>query len=255
MAELYLKWDNALATINNIARRASKRIKTVGGTWITTGFTPANDFSPTIFQVRATVNPNKVYEFKVENICITGGPTINDNGVQENIKFECIIPDLGADTSSISVNINLASTDITKVRLVLKQQSDNLIVGGPIIVNNVADAATYTFTGLTVNTGYYVTVELYATVNGVDVISSDVAYIGSVCGGNTSGYQISTDSTCTTVNLQSVSGSAAIEYINCSGTLVHIPVTVSPIDICTDGSGITTVLGAITINSTTPGSC
>lgn len=246
MGVIYLKWDDTLiSNINTIAQRASKRIKTVGLPWLTTGFTPANDLSPSIFQTQTNVTDNKVYEFKIENICNTGGPTIGSNGIREQISFACIVPSLGSDNTTITVTVNLASTDITKARLVLRRQSDNLLVGGPLIANNVADAATHTFTGLTPNTGYYVTVELYATIQGIEVISSDPAYLGFVCGGNTSGYQINTTSICRSIQVTAVGGPANITYTSCDGQVITTP-TDSAREFCTDGSGITVNSGSIT---------
>ena len=46
--------------------------------------------------------------------------------------------------------------------------------------------------GLDSATGYYLEVEFYATINGVEVISSDAAYLGASCGGNITGYQVTT---------------------------------------------------------------
>lgn len=255
MAILYLRWrDDLVVTANTIGYRASKRIKTVGGAWITTGFSPINDLAPNVFETQATVTANKVYELKVEAICTTGGPTINNNGVQENIKFECITPDLTSDSENVSVSINLAGTDITKARLTLRRQSDNFIVGGPTIVNNVADAIAHTFTGLTPGISYYLTVEFYATVNAIEVISSSIDYLGGVCGGNASGYQIDTDTIdCLTIGLQGAP-TATIEWTNCVGALLSTSVS-SPINICTDGQPINVVTGDITIDSTTPGDC
>jgi hypothetical protein len=196
MGLLQLKWlgGSSFGNPNIISHRMSRRIKTVGGLWITLGFTPANDLAVVagVMGAVATVTDNKVYEAKVESICITGGPTINVNGIQEQIAFACIPPSLSSSSSAVSVLINLASTDITKARLVLRRQSDNFIVGGPVIVNNVADAITYSFTGLSSITGYYLTVELYATVGGIDTISSSLEHLQDVCGGNVSGYQIAT---------------------------------------------------------------
>lgn len=192
---LVLSWDNTvlLANANVLAVRAYWRLKTVGGAFNTTGFSPANDMNKSIVTTSFTVsssNVNKVFEFKISSICSEGGPT--DNGLVEGIVFSCIVPSLVSYTNRVDVDINFTGTDITKVRYTLKKQSDNSIVGGPIIVNVVANNAPHSFTGLIANTGYYLEVELYATVNGTEVISSAANYLNAVCGGNTSGYQIST---------------------------------------------------------------
>lgn len=256
MGLLYLQWDaSGITPANVIAYRLSKRIKTVGGAYSTTGFTPSNDIALGIGDANINVTNNKVYEFKLEHICTTGGPTISGNGVQEQIKFACIAPVLGSSVDEISVDINLTGTDITKARLYLKRQSDDVIAGGPVIVNNVADAITHTFTGLDANTGYYVTVELYATVGGIEVISSAAAYLGAVCGGNVSGYQIDTDTACTTLEVEIDTGTPTIEWTTCDGALLSMLVPGGGVTICTNGDAVIVTGGTIDIISTTPGGC
>lgn len=195
-SSLYLSWDNTaiLAEANVIAQRAYYRIKTVGGAFLSTGFSPANDLSTAItFTELTPVVQNKVYEFKVIAICTAGGPTDNSNGIIEQIAFACIEPVFtNVTTSVIDVVINIPTTDITKARLRLKKQSDNSVVS-TATVNKIANAITHSFTGLDDNTGYYLEVEFYAVVGGIEVISSSVSYLGAVCGGNVSGYQATTD--------------------------------------------------------------
>lgn len=197
MATLYLSWDNALilAEPNVTAQRAYQRLRSVGGAYSTAGFDPANDFAPAVNTAEFTAAiVNRAYEIKVAAICTTGGPTDNSNGVIEQIAFGCVEPEFEATGTTIDVQINIPDTDITKARLVLKKQSDNSVVS-TVTVNKVADAIDHEFSGLTGNTGYYLEVEFYATVGGVEVISSSVNYLGAVCGGNVSGYQINTEPT------------------------------------------------------------
>lgn len=193
MAEIILNWDNSAvnASPNATAQRASKRLKAVGGAFDTVNFVPANDLPKSATTTTATVLGNRVYEFKIEAICGSGGPTANNNGLQEGISFVCIVPAFSSTHNSVNVTTNLINTDITKIRFILKKASDDSIVGN-ITSNNVLNSATANFTGLTPGTNYYVTIELYAIVNGVEVISSASNYLNDICGGNIAGYQVAT---------------------------------------------------------------
>lgn len=205
MSLLTLNWLPVI-TGNVISQRVSKRIKSVGGAWTTTGFTTANDMATSVITNVATVNENILYEFKLENICTEGGPTGSVQGIREGIAFACLVPSLSSTGTTVSANINLAGTDITKVRYTLKKSSDNTVVGGPTIITRVTNAAPITFTGLLASTAYYITTELYCTVNGVEVISSSAAYRNAVCGGNASGYQITTESAAPAFTVNIING-------------------------------------------------
>lgn len=87
MATATLAWDNTavLASGNATGQVASKRIKAVGGAFSTSGFSPANPLLTSAITTDATITPNRIYEFKVEATCVLGGPTINNNGLKEQI--------------------------------------------------------------------------------------------------------------------------------------------------------------------------
>lgn len=194
MATINMTWDNTAvnASPNAIGQRVSKRLKSVGGAYDTVGFNPANDMAKTENAAEAnTVTANRTYEFKVEALCTVGGPTINSNGVQEGIAFACVNPVFTPTHNSVQVVLNLATTDITKARIVLKKQSDDSTVATQT-QNKVGTTVTANFAALDPSTDYYVTVELYATINGVEVISSSANYLNAVCGGNVANYQVST---------------------------------------------------------------
>lgn len=178
---------------NVTAQRVSKRVKSVGGAFLTTGFTPANDMGTGVSSCTTTVTANVVYEAKLENICAIGGPTMSAEGIIEGIVFEC--PDLiiSADGNSILVDTDLTGTDITKVRYTLRKSSDNSIVGGPITIVRASNAAPHTFIGLADATNYYVDFFLLANVDGVEVDSSEDGYLNAPCGGNNVGSQITTE--------------------------------------------------------------
>lgn len=214
MATIYLEWDNTAvnASANALNQRLSWRQKSVGGSFFTSGTTPANDMAKTVNAAsHDTAVVNKIYEYKVEALCTTGGPTPNSNGLQEGIVFECVAPSIiGVSTNSMNFTINIPSTDITKARVRLKLQSDNSVIDTQTITK-VSDAITYNFTGLTPSTGYYLEVEFYATVNGVEVISSSLDYLNAVCGGNIIGYNATTAAP---VNIQIHNTSLDVELVD-----------------------------------------
>ena len=185
MAQFTLQWNNsaALANSNAISQRVSYRQKSVGGSFITTGFSPSNDLAVSVTTANTpTLSDNVVYEFIVQTICTTGGPTNNDNGIVEAIQFGCINPSISKTDTASTINLDVTGTNITKARFTLRKTSDNSVVSGPTVVLVSGNAASTTATGLTASTSYYWQIELYAIVGGVEVISSSGSYIGSPCG-------------------------------------------------------------------------
>lgn len=184
MANFILNWDNTavLAEPNAIAQRALYRRKDVGGSFISSGFTPINDLPKSAI---TTTSPNLlnnvVYEFKIQAICTENGPTDNDNGIQEQIKFACITPNVSATDVASTITIDVTNLNITKARFTLRLASDNSLVAQSTVLA-AGGFITKTQTGLTASTGYYWQVELYATVNGIEVISSSPSYLNTVCG-------------------------------------------------------------------------
>lgn len=184
MPQFNLTWFNTAVIINPNAtgQRALYRQKSVGGSFISTGFTPANDLPKF---ASASTSPvlaaNTIWEFRVQAICTEGGPTNNDNGIIEAIKFACLTPTLAKTTTTATITLNITGLDITKARFVLHKDSDNSVVSGPTIVNPSGSAISLNVTGLTPDTVYYWMVELYSTVNGVEVISSAVSQLGAPC--------------------------------------------------------------------------
>lgn len=187
-----LQWNNAsvLANPNATAQTALYRQKSVGGAFISVGFTPTNPLAKTVNTVDSpnTLLDNVVYEFKVQSVCTLNGPVDNDNGVREIIGFACITPTVTKGETQGTISLSVAGTDITKARVTLRRSSDNSQVSQNI-VNAVGNTISFTQTGLTAGTNYYWQVELYATINGVEVISSDSNYLGSPC----SPYAFATD--------------------------------------------------------------
>ncbi len=186
-AQFQLNWDNtaALANANAIGQRAIYRQKAVGGSFISTGFTPANDL-PT--SANTTNSPvlftNKIYEFKVQVICTAGGPTDNENGIQEALKFECL--DMSnmnslSGVGTVTITVDCSGTDITKGRFKLIKNLDDSVIDGPDIIDRVGTTLTYTASGLIDEFTYHFELELYATVNGVEIISSDAGQLNANC--------------------------------------------------------------------------
>jgi hypothetical protein len=185
MAQFTFLWGNTdvLASSNATGQRASYRQKTVGGTWLTSGFTPTNDLTKSAVTVQSpVVTNNVVYEFKLECLCTQNGPTSNDNGIIEQIGFSCITPNLVNTSTTSTATIDLTNTDITKISFELRKASDNSLVFGPVIVARIGNSAQAVAAGLTASTNYYWKTSLIATVNGVEVNSSGTGYINSLCG-------------------------------------------------------------------------
>lgn len=184
MAQFELNWFNAAVLIspNAISQRALYRQKSVGGAFISTGFTPANDLPKTASQ---TLSPdlaeNVIWEFKVQAICTEGGPTDNDNGIIELLEFECLTPILSQDVDSATITLNVLGLDITKARFTLHFASDNTVADGPTTVNKVGNSISYTATGIDPGTDYYWEIELYSTVGGVEIVSSSLDQLGFAC--------------------------------------------------------------------------
>lgn len=185
MAQFTLNWDNTdiLANANNINQRASYRQKSVGGAWITAGFTPGNPLSTAVTSVTSPVlDSNVIYEFMIESLCTQNGPTSNDNGIIEQIGFNCIEPIIENTNTQSQAVVDLTDTDITKVVFTLRLASNNSVVFGPLTVNRAGTSAIATATGLTANTSYYWQIALITVVGGAEVSSSAPVYLGNVCG-------------------------------------------------------------------------
>lgn len=185
MAQFNLSWFNTAVIINPNAtgQRVSHRRKSIGGAYSTTGYTPANDLPKTASAVQSPVLANnQVWEFKVEAICTEGGPTANDNGNQEGLKFSCLEPVITNITiNSATVALNVNNTDITAATFVIHDASDDSTVFGPTTVARVGNSITLNVTGLTPETEYYVETILYAIVNGAQIASNDANQLNDSC--------------------------------------------------------------------------
>lgn len=180
-----MTWDNTLvnASTNSIAQRASYRQKSIGGVWLTTGFTPTNDLPKTANTVAPpALSSNVIYEFKVEAICNSNGPTINDNGIIEALKFACIVPTMNVTDTTAEVILNVTGLDITKARFYLRAGIDGALLATSPIISRVGNSISHNVSGLITATGYFWQIELYATVNGEEIVSSSIEQFGSVCG-------------------------------------------------------------------------
>jgi hypothetical protein len=177
MAQFTLNWFNTAVIINPNAtgQQASHRLKSVGGAFTLAGWSPANPLPKTASTSTSPVlTDNRVYEMKVEALCTEGGPTINDNGLQEGLKFACLIPVISnITTSGATVALNVLNTDITAATFVIHLSSDDSVVAGPTTVARVGNSITYNATGLDDDEDYYVETILYAITNGSQIQSND----------------------------------------------------------------------------------
>jgi hypothetical protein len=201
-----LSWSNTAleASSNSLNQRALYRYRTVGGAFISTGFTPANDMATSVNSATSpSLDDNKVVQFEVETICTINGPAINDNGIQEVIGFACITPTITETDTTSGVSINVTGLDIIQARFTLRKSTDNTIVGSPIVASVSGTTISTSVTGLTASTNYYWQVELYAIVNGVTVISSSSDYLGAPCSPYT--FTTSAPAVCAPVTAAAVS--------------------------------------------------
>jgi hypothetical protein len=178
-----LTWDNTgLAANTNITGvQVGKRLKSVGGAF---AYTPLDK---AITTHEATLEDNKVHEFKVQTLCTVNGPVDNTGGVKEGLTFACLLPQFFATTSTIKVVLNVSGLDLTKAKVRLFKVTGDVFVEEKIPLKTGSEI-TAEFTGLTDNTDHYVTIQLYAMVGGVEQSSS-------LCGGNVAGYQVTTELT------------------------------------------------------------
>lgn len=167
MASFTLQWT-PIITPNVTGQRAYFRQKSVGGSYLTLGFTPSNDLSTgTNSTVRPGLLDNTIYEFQVANLCIDGGPTFNANGPVELIAFTCASGfSFTPQQNNIFVQLTGIPADINQVRFELTGQvpvTQNVAAGGTI---------THNFAGLTEDTEYTLNVFYGALVNGVQTFDT-----------------------------------------------------------------------------------
>lgn len=167
-----LLWDLLVVNTNALTLSVGYRQKTVGGAFITTGFTPSNPLAKTVITAKSpSLSNNIIYEFEATTICDTNGPTPNANGIQESIGFACILPTLSHTSTTVTAVLDVTGTDITKAKFTLKKISDDSNAASPIVVNRVGDSIQATVAGLS-DINCYWQINLYAVVNGVEVISN-----------------------------------------------------------------------------------
>jgi hypothetical protein len=174
MGQFTLTWDNTdiVSDLNSTGQRAAYRYKTLGGAFVTTGFTPSNDLAKSVTTADSPIlDDNKVIEFKVQNLCTQNGPTDNDNGIQEVLQFNCLVPTITKTTTTSGISLNVTGLDITKAKFTLRKAVDNTLVGVPVVIDRISNTISVTATPIDSSTNYYWQVNLYATLNNVEVIS------------------------------------------------------------------------------------
>lgn len=205
---------------NVIGQRARKRIK--GTTiWDATGFNPANSGSGNYMPVStnstiATVDDNKIYEFTIESVCTTGGPTVSNT--YEGINFACTGDTTAYSNSDNTVsysilNLNTNYPDITKVRVSLWNGGSQIGTNQELTTSNNIQGE---FTSVSYGSGYTIQVEYATTINGTEIWST----LGNTCSTIATVFNctvptglIATNigSNSTTVSWNSVSGASGYE--------------------------------------------
>lgn len=204
MPDINLSWTPAPANANSIGQRA-KAIARVNGAVpnMTAVFIPANNMGVAVSSaIFRTSNSNIAYRFMVENICSSGGPMANTNGIREGIVFACIPPTVkagdttgttytarilkGAYTQIDGINYPNSYSDIEAVEFSLYDATNSTLIQGPILVNTITGTGTsesfeHTFTGLTESTSYTPRFALLSTIDGIVVRSDGAGYLGTKC--------------------------------------------------------------------------
>lgn len=169
MANFTLNWTPQINS-NVIAQRAGYRGRIVGGAFITTGFVPANDLSTTANTASiAGLSDNIVYQFIVNNLCTVGGEV--PSSIYEQINFACISPVLSTAGASVTASVAGLPVDISKVSFTLYDSTGTTVIQGPVVINTSGGTAQTQFLSLAYDTIYVVKTQLYATVNGVEIVS------------------------------------------------------------------------------------
>lgn len=148
----------------------------------TTNITPANNQAYNETSVTVGVLPNNwVYQFQIDSLCDTDVPSTSSSNIYEDIVYQCVTPFMGVSTvtgvSSLSVSFGPIG-NIDSVYAILLKSSDNTFVSSALLTTA---PFSYTFTGLTPNTGYYIKYTMYSVVNGSTVASSDPTQLGTEC--------------------------------------------------------------------------
>lgn len=171
--QFFLIWDELPTSSNALGIIALYRRKSVGGSFISAGFTPSNTMAKTVVSATSPVLlDNVIYEFIVQTTCTDNGPTNNSNGIQESINFTCILPVIVHTSTQVTATIDVTNTDITKAKFTLKKVSDNSIVSPATVITRMGNSIVATAIGLTAATAYYWQINLYSIINGIETIGA-----------------------------------------------------------------------------------
>lgn len=167
-----LTWESDdLIGVNALNQTALYRRKSVGGVFISTGFTPSNNIAKV---VESALSPslldNVIYEFKIETNCTENGPSSNKNGIVEAINFSCLLPTIISNATQTTITLDVTGTDITKAKFILRKISDNSLAAAPVIVSKLVNSITTTIPVAAAD--YYWQVNLYSLVNGIEVVGT-----------------------------------------------------------------------------------
>lgn len=175
MGSFNLTWTHAASSSAQIVSWRQKGTSA----WNTspTYITPANPQTNTATTAVVGVLPNNfVYQFQIENVCADGTSQVST--ISDDIVFQCVTPTFSSTSTTLTVNFGPVG-NIDQMYLILKRTSGSTTAATVLVTTT---PFSYTFTGLTPSTSYFVSYIMYATTNGVQVTSADYpTQLGANC--------------------------------------------------------------------------
>lgn len=265
-------WDNSAVVTNDnvLGQRISLKRKVGAHPWTTGGFVPANDINKTIHHASNSVlDPNEVHEFKIETICGVGGPILSNNGIQEQITFQCIEPHFDVSSynpinpfappgtpqnANVYFEVAIPTDDITRVEVHIRRASDDHdMINGFSVDLFMGDGIAYrTYGPLDVGVGYYIQARYYSVVNGVIVHSDQNAYLGAWCSSQV--YTVPapgiSSTTTTTIPASTTSSTSTTSTSTTTTTTILCPAIAGMVASSNNGGGPTTTTTSTSTTTT-----
>ena len=175
MGSFNLSWTAPATSLNQYVKYRTKG----SGSWSYSPYiTSANPQTNTATSATVGVLPNNwVYQFQIDNVCTAGGAP-QSSLIIEDIVFQCIQPTVATTSTTWSFNFGTIG-NIDSIVATLIKTSTGAVAGYVTLPNG---ATSFGFTGLTPSTQYHLSYVMQATVNGVQINSTDYpTQLGAPC--------------------------------------------------------------------------